>query len=122
MLRLLQRLRRSGLRRRRARRGRLGLLRLFLAGEGSGDEERDAGAGSLDGFFFFFGAGDAAGDSRSSASLAEGTQSTSSSSSGGVARGGAPDFSAREASSRVCLHLGGVTPGRGGERKWRGRE
>ena len=67
----------------------------------------------MDGFFFFFGAGDAAGDSRSSASLAEGTRSTSSSSSGGVARGGAPDFSAREASSRVCLHLGGVSPGSG---------
>ena len=85
----------------------------FLAGEGSGDEERDAGDGPLDSFFFFFGTGEAAGDSRSSASLAEGTRSTSSASSGGGARGGAPGFSACEASSRLCLHLVCVTPGRG---------
>ena len=47
----------------------------FLGGKGSGDEERDAESEPLDGFLcgFFFGAGEAAGESESSAPLAEGT-------------------------------------------------
>ena len=102
--------------------GGLAVFGFFLAGEGSGDEERDAGAGPLDGFFFFFfGAGDAAGDSRFSASLDEGTRSTSSSSSGGGAR--AVRLASRRARSPaawVCAWSTYRQEGR--ERKWRGRE